>query len=239
MRRRVIELYDGRVVRDEAAGLYATDESTERVRRPRAHRARRRLRRPRRQRRQRRRPLGAERWLDSHSSSGGLPGAAPQRRPDDRRDRDDRGHRAPARRPHPGSQTTSGQDRGRPRPARARRSSSSTTRPTARSTPSQQRIEGIPHVDGVEYVSPGGGPLACSRTSSRTRACSTSSTPTRCRRLQRQARRPRQPRVRPRGALAPDASGKPQPISAVIDDIVDARGDAADPRGHRRPEDRA
>jgi cell division transport system ATP-binding protein len=29
MRRRVIQLYDGRVIRDQAAGLYATDESTE------------------------------------------------------------------------------------------------------------------------------------------------------------------------------------------------------------------
>ena len=28
MRRRVIELYDGRVVRDQAAGMYATDEDT-------------------------------------------------------------------------------------------------------------------------------------------------------------------------------------------------------------------
>ena len=28
MRRRVIQLYDGRVIRDQAAGLYATDEST-------------------------------------------------------------------------------------------------------------------------------------------------------------------------------------------------------------------
>jgi cell division transport system ATP-binding protein len=29
MRRRVIQLYDGRVIRDQAAGLYTTDESTE------------------------------------------------------------------------------------------------------------------------------------------------------------------------------------------------------------------
>src|SRR6185503_7543290 len=29
MRRRVIQLYDGRVIRDQAAGMYTTDESTE------------------------------------------------------------------------------------------------------------------------------------------------------------------------------------------------------------------
>ncbi len=28
MRRRVIQLYDGRVIRDQAAGMYATDEDT-------------------------------------------------------------------------------------------------------------------------------------------------------------------------------------------------------------------
>ena len=39
-------------------------------------------------------------------------------------------------------------------------------------------------------------------------------------RLQRQGRQPRQHRVGAVGALPPDSTGKPQPISAAIDDIV-------------------
>ena len=46
MRRRVIELREGRIIRDELSGLYRPDESTTRVRDPPARRAGRRRRRP-------------------------------------------------------------------------------------------------------------------------------------------------------------------------------------------------
>ena len=212
MRRRVIELYDGRVdprpVRrpvhdrrvDRASSAPACATSSASTSATTI-------------RRQRRRPLGADdeaRILHRR----GLPRAAPQRGPVDRRDRHDRGHDAAARRAHPGPQTTSGEDRGRPRPGRLKvfLFNDATDRRDRRPP---ERIEGIPHVDDVEYISPtqalsparGEAPgqedlTRAAQLATRCRRPSTSSptTPTTSSPSRRRSRRPTRPASRSRSA---------------------------------------
>ena len=149
MRRRVIELDEGRIVRDEIGGRYAqTDMSTARVRRAAARagagapprRARRRLRRLR-----RRVPrLHEDRLLPPRGAAL----ARPQRRPELRRAGLGARHAARARRVHP---DRAGDDRRRqrgPRP-RARRTSTSRPTPTPADVAARQArcSTTTPHVD--------------------------------------------------------------------------------------------
>ena len=227
MRRRVIELYEGRVVRDEARRLHRRVD--DRVRHAHARRD------GRRHRRRRSRRLTMSRSL---LHQRGIPRPAPQRRADHRRDRHDRDHDPAPRRAHPGLPTTQAQDRGRPRPARRSRSSSTTTPSRAEVTELQKRSRGIP-TSSRSTSSPRRRRSRCSRAISRRRTPHGSSAEPAAGLLQRQVAttpptsRPSRPRSRPA-----DNSGKPQPISARSRRSSTAE-DRADRRGHRCAEDPA
>ena len=113
MRRRVIELYEGRVVRDEVSGGYTEESTTEFGLRMRAEMGV--------------GPEGQTNGHDAHDSvldvttlllhPGGFPGAAPQRRAEHGGDRHHGRHRDPARRADPDLPDDAGEERGGPRAA--------------------------------------------------------------------------------------------------------------------------
>ena len=240
MRRRVIELYDGRVVRDQAAGRLPRRRVDPGVRRPRARRDGRRRRG--RHRRHRRGSRALAHGTDRLLHLRGLPGAAPQRRAElaaivtivvtvlllgvlvpvlraseleDRgRARPDRAQGLPLRRRE--------RRRDRPRWSRSSRRSRTST--------------------GVEYISPearrrsiaassgdlkDGRSTSSTRTRCRRRSTSSSTTPTTSSRCGRRCCRPTRPASRSRSA----------PRSTTI--VTSRARSQADPRGHRRGQDRA
>ena len=153
MRRRVIELYEGRVVRDEVSGGYTEESTTEFGLRMRAEMGV----GPRRGPDQRPRPRA--RCSDVAPlllHPGGVPRPAPQRRPEPGRGRHHGRHRDPARRPDPDLP-----DRPRPRATRSAASSSSRSRLYDDATKAeiaalQERSStAIPHVESVDYITKG------------------------------------------------------------------------------------
>ena len=230
MRRRVIELYEGRVVRDEVAAAI-TDES----RRPSSA-----LRHPR-----------AEMGVGARSptaTDGGtrlmgrvfffireaLRALRRNAAPSLAAIVTIVHHRAPARRPDPGLPDDQRQDRRGPRPARTPGLPRSTTTPAGPQDQIgalQAKLEAIPHVEAVDVRHQGPGPRASSASASAGQPqdiiAQLHGEPA-AGLLQRHARRRRQPAAASGAAITPPGpSGKPTPISPRSSDIGDRADDAS------------
>ena len=139
MRRRVLELSRGRIVRDEAAGLYARDETHARVRPPPARPAE----------RPPRAVADAARLLPARVDARD----APQRRAELRRAGHRAGHDARARGVHPDRPGDQRRRRQRPRPRARRRLHEDRAPRAADDARVQRELLDVPHVAPVQFVS--------------------------------------------------------------------------------------
>ncbi len=132
---------------------------------------------------------------------GGIPGAAPQRGAEHGGDRHHGRHRDPARRPHPGLPDDAGEERTGARTASSSGSRSTTTRPSPKSPHCRRKLEAIPHVASVHFITKAGGAQGtegAARQDEERRTCWPSFTRTRCRPTSQS--RPTTPPTSPRSA---------------------------------------
>ena len=222
MRRRVIELYEGRVVRDEVSGGYTEESTTEFGLRMRAEMGvgpEGQHQRP----RHARQPLLMSRlfFFIQEAFRALRRNAAPSMAAIVTTGR----HRDPARRPDPGLPDDPGEERRGPRPARTSRSPlyDDATKAEIDSLRQQAGSDPARRLGRLHHQGGGAGG-ARKQTSARTKARTDrrSSAPTRCRPTSRSSPTTPPTSTRIREAITPPGpNGKPQPISPIIEKVFD------------------